>query len=113
MVRNRLSGTGVADWAVAEWESHDPAALLQAGMALSRFDSNPWISTVDVPTGVVITEQDEVVSPRRQWQLVESIPGAVAYPVAGDHRACVDQYELFVPALLHACRTVQREAVGG
>ena len=64
--------------------------------------------TIDVPTSVVVTTLDATVEPARQWHLAQSIPGATAFPVAGTHRACVDQAELFVPALLAACRAVER-----
>ena len=50
-----------------------------------------WIGTIDVPTSVVVTTLDATVSPGRQWHLAQSIPGARAFPVAGDHRACVDR----------------------
>jgi 3-oxoadipate enol-lactonase len=111
LVRNRLNGTGVADWAVVEWQRHDPAALLQAGMALSRFDSSGWIGEIDVPTSVIITELDLTVPPTRQRQLASAIPGAVTYRVAGGHRACADQPDLFVPTLVRACQVATRQPV--
>jgi 3-oxoadipate enol-lactonase len=111
LVRNRLNGTGIANWAIAEWQSHDPAALLQAGMALSRFDSTSWIGTIDVPTAVVITELDVTVPPGRQRRLAEAIPGSVVFRVRGEHRACADQPGQFVPALMRACRAASRQSV--
>ncbi len=106
--RNWASNRDVVRWAVEEWERNDPAALIQAGLALGRFDATGWIGEVDVPTAVVVTALDNTVSPRRQWNLARSVPGAVAYPVQGDHRACVEQAPLFVPALQAACRAAQR-----
>ena len=113
LVRNRTADRGLATWAVEEWERNDPAALVQAGLSLGRFDSTPWIGTVDVPTSVVVTTLDGTVSPRRQWYLAQSISSARAFPVAGDHRACADQARIFVPALLAACRTAQQGGVHG
>ena len=84
IVRNRAAEQGVAAWAIAEWERNDPAALIQAGFALSRFDSTEWIAAIDVPTSVVVTTLDATVEPSRQWHLAQSIPGATAFPVAGD-----------------------------
>lgn len=107
LIRSRLADSGMAPWAIAEWERSDPAALMQAGLALGRYDATSWITSVDVPTAIVITELDNVVSPRRQQYLVDHIPGALRFGVAGDHRACVEQARLFVPALTDACRTVQ------
>jgi len=106
--RNWASNREVVEWAIKEWERNDPAALIQAGLALGRFDSTGWIGELDVPTAVVVTALDMTVSPRRQWNLARSIPGAVAFPIQGDHRACVEQARLFVPALRAACRAAQR-----
>jgi pimeloyl-ACP methyl ester carboxylesterase len=108
MMRNRHADRRLATWAIEEWERNDPAALLQAGLALARFSSSPWIASVDVPTSVVVTTLDTSVSPAGQWQLAQSIPGARAFPVAGDHRVCVERAQLFVPALLAACRAAQQ-----
>ena len=107
LVRNRLADAGMSPWAIAEWERNDPAALVQAGLALGRYDAKSWIGSIDVPTAVVVTELDNVVSPRRQQFLVDNIPGAVRFGVAGDHRAVEEQATLFGPALIEACRTVQ------
>jgi 3-oxoadipate enol-lactonase len=102
--------SGAAAWAAEEWSRHDPVALVQAGMALSRYDATSWIGTVDVATSVVVTERDLTVSPRRQRFLAESIPGAGIFPVDGDHRAVADYPEGFVPALLAACDAAHRSA---
>jgi pimeloyl-ACP methyl ester carboxylesterase len=102
--RNWAANRVIPAWAIEEWERNEPGALIQAGLALGRFDSTGWIGTVDVPTAVVVTALDSTVSPRRQWNLARSIPGAVAFPVQGDHRVCVEQPGLFVPALMAACR---------
>lgn len=104
------SNNGSAPWALEEWSRHDPAALLQAGLALGSFDSSRWIAQVDVPTAAVITTLDQVVTPERQWAMVRAIPGSVAFPVAGDHRVCVDDPDRFVPALLSACGAAARMA---
>jgi pimeloyl-ACP methyl ester carboxylesterase len=106
------TGNSSADWAAEDWGRSDPAALVQAGLSLSGFDSRPWIHRVDVPTAVVVTEHDTTVPTRRQKQLAEQIPGAVAFPVAGNHRICVDNPGLFVPALNQAIDSVQRKGAG-
>jgi 3-oxoadipate enol-lactonase len=95
-----------AAWALEEWGRHDLASLMQAGIALGRFDSTGWIGEIDVPTAVVITTRDSVVPPRRQLRLATGIPHAVGLPVAADHRACVDNHHQFVPALLTGCADV-------
>jgi 3-oxoadipate enol-lactonase len=103
---------GAATWAVEEWSRHDPSALVQAGVALSRYDAAGWIGEVDVPTAVVVTERDITVPPRRQRFLADTIPAAVAFPVAADHRAVVDATDRFIPALLDACEMVRRRGAG-
>jgi 3-oxoadipate enol-lactonase len=107
LMRNRAAERGIEGWAVEEWERNDPAALLHAGLALARFDSRPWISTVDVPTSVVVTTLDVTVSPARQWHLAQLIPGARAFPIATDHRGCAERARIFMPVLLTACRAAR------
>lgn len=102
------ANAGAAAWAAEEWSRHDPTALVQAGVALSRFDSTSWLGQVDVPTAVVITERDMTVPPRLQRLLADAIPGAVTFPVRGDHRVVADSPREFVPALLSACESVRR-----
>ena len=98
---------GAARWAAEEWGRHDPASIVQAGVALSRYDARRWVADIDVPTAVVVTERDLTVPPRRQRYLTDTIPGAVALPVDGDHRVVVDQPERFVSAVLAACQAVR------
>ena len=54
------------EWVAEELQRNDWTAVLGAGAALGRFDSRPWLGEVDVPTAVVLTRFDRVVSPRRQ-----------------------------------------------
>jgi len=84
----------------------DLVAVAQAATALARFSSRRWIGEVDVPTAVVLTELDSLVPPASQRQMADAIPGASLHPVPGDHRVCGSAPELFVPALLEACRSV-------
>ncbi|MGI8754120.1 MAG: alpha/beta fold hydrolase [Acidimicrobiales bacterium] len=99
-------GSPLAGWAAQEWGAADPAGLLAAGAALLRYDSSSWIPTVDVPTGVIVTTEDQTVSPHRQRRLAEVVPGAFSLSVAGGHRSCVEAPELFAPVLGEACRRV-------
>ena len=80
------SGGRPRAWPRGRWRSGSATTrspLLQAGFALSRFDSTEWIGDIDVPTSVVVTTLDKTVAPARQWHLAQSIPGATAFPVAG------------------------------
>ena len=102
---------GVAAWAAEEWGRHEPAALIQAGIALARFDSTPWLGQIDVPTAVVVTERDSTVPPSLQKSLAKRIPGSLRFPVDGDHRVVSEAPERFVPVLLAACDAVNQVRV--
>jgi pimeloyl-ACP methyl ester carboxylesterase len=88
---------------------HEPASVIQAADALTRFSSHDWIGKVDVPAAVVLTTLDELVPAVRQRKLARSIPGAELFEVAGDHDACVRLPE-FAEALVRACLSVARRA---
>jgi pimeloyl-ACP methyl ester carboxylesterase len=66
----------------------------------------------EVPTAVVVTRQDRLVSPESQLQVARSYPGATVHPVNGNHFAFAD-YGQFVPVLVGACRSVARRAATG
>ena len=106
VLERRMEGIPAREWILDEMQSADPAAIAEAAVAIARFSSHEWISEVDVPTAVVVTEQDRLVPPRRQRRLAESIPGARVVPVQGDHGVCVANPRAFVPALLNACSMV-------
>jgi 3-oxoadipate enol-lactonase len=88
---------------------HEPATVIQAAEALTRFSSHDWIGSVNVPAAVVVTTLDELVPPTRQFALARSIPNAEVHQVAADHDACVRTPE-FAATLVRACRSVARRA---
>jgi pimeloyl-ACP methyl ester carboxylesterase len=102
----RLDATPLGQWFATELRRNDPATVLQAGWSIGRFSSAEWIGRVDVPTAVVVTTHDSVVSPARQMRLAQAIPGAQVIKVAGDHGVCVTDPQRFVPALLTALQRV-------
>jgi 3-oxoadipate enol-lactonase len=110
LMGGRLEGNPAAKWAADEVRRGDPATILQAGTAIGRFDSRSWITGVDVPTAVVVTDLDRVVAPSSQMNLAKAIPGASARHVRGDHGVCVMGARLFVPVLADACREVSQRA---
>lgn len=110
VLANRLEGGPLAGWAVDELRRNDPLVLAQAGHAIGGFSSHEWIGQVDVPTAVVVTEDDTVVPPHRQRKLAAAVPGATVHPVRGDHGVCVAAPGRFVPVLLDACSSVARRA---
>jgi pimeloyl-ACP methyl ester carboxylesterase len=106
LLENRMAGVPARDWVLDEMQSGDPAAIAEAAGAIARYSSHDWITGVDVPTAVVVTEQDRLVPARRQRKLAEAIPGARVVSVQGDHGVCVANPRAFVPALLNACSMV-------
>ncbi len=109
----RIEHPQLRDRVYREFEGHDPASVIQATHALSGFSSHDWIGSVDVPAAVIVTTRDELVPPERQRKLAASIPGAEVFEVEGDHSACIAQAGVFVPALVEACRSVDRRARAG
>lgn len=93
-----------------EMSGSDPATLAQATRAVLRFSSRDWVSSITVPTGVVITTRDTLVPARRQYSLARAIPGAKRFEVDGDHFACADPGTNFVRALVAACNRVHAAA---
>lgn len=106
----RFEQSPLGAWLADELKRNDPSTVLQAGWSIGRFSSADWIGGVDVPTSVLVTTRDNVVSPSRQLRLAESIPGAEVIRVAGDHGVCVMDPGRFVPALLDGCSRVARRA---
>jgi 3-oxoadipate enol-lactonase len=113
MGRRMSEADPLAQWVMDEVRRNDMSAVLQAGYAIGSFDSRHWLSEVDVPAAVVVTELDRLVNPRYQRDLAAAIPGATVHPVRGDHGACVMNPSQFVPALMSACHSVATRARTG
>jgi pimeloyl-ACP methyl ester carboxylesterase len=97
-------------WGKREFRSTSAWSMPEVLAELGRFNSAGWIGGVDVPTSVVVTENDHVIPARRQHRLVEEIPGAEAFSFAGGHGAIVLDSERFRPALLEALASVLRRS---
>ena len=109
-LRGRQQDSTTARWMRAEFIRNDPAALMQAAVALGGFRSGGWRGDINAPAAVVVTTRDRLVPPRRQYHLAETIPGATIHPVPEDHGACIVRPDLFVPALLDALDSVTSRA---
>jgi len=95
-------------WAAADIGRHDARMVIEAGVALGRYDAEDWYREIDVPTAVVVTTGDRAVIPEDQMQLALHIKGARVYCVDLGHTACVDPR--FAEGLLPACRDVADRA---
>ena len=89
-------------WALGEFRSTSPWAVAQAVAAIGRHHSTPWLRRVDVPTAVVVTRKDKVISPQRQRALAMRIPATTVHEVDTGHAGCVLQDEKFLPGLMEA-----------
>ena len=110
-ILDRRQDSAAVEWVAQELQRNDWTAVLAAGAALGRFDSRPWLAEVDVPTAVLLTRFDRVVSPRRQAAMARAIRGAVVHEVDGDHGVVAMQPARFVPALVRATRQVAGRAL--
>jgi 3-oxoadipate enol-lactonase len=79
---------------------------MSAIQAVCEFTSHGWISEVDVPTAVIVTERDRFVPLSSQLKLARAIPGASVLQVDGDHAVCIRAPEVFARAVLQACWSV-------
>ncbi len=95
-----------ARWARAQFRRTTLATAIAAAQAASEFTSHTWIGEVDVPTAVVVTTRDRIVSPSRQMKLARAIPGASVHEVDADHAVCTTAPQVFTPVLLEACWSV-------
>lgn len=76
-----LRWVGAVDAAYSRWlweETHrrDPEAGAVSSFALLRFDSTPWIGTIEAPALVVIPTRDQLVPPRWQYDLAAHLSDA-------------------------------------
>lgn len=97
-------------WAAEQVKGHDWRNIVEAGSALGRFDSRHWLAEVDVPTAVIVTTEDQVVSPRRQRTLARLIPNTHVFEISGNHDAVNALASEFVPLLVNACLAVHQDA---
>ena len=89
-------------WGLREFRSTTPWEIAVAVDEIGRFDSTPWLSTLRLPTAVVVNGRDRFIAPEHQRSLARRIPGAATYEVAAGHAACVLAADRWVPALLAA-----------
>lgn len=107
----RLDRAGAA-WGFEQMALHDWGQLVEAGSEIGRHDARPWISSIDVPTTVIVSSDDEVVATREQVALARSIPEATVRHLPGGHHRCVTHPEHFGPVLVAACREVMARRAG-
>jgi hypothetical protein len=91
----------VTAWFAAELTRGSARDVAEAGRELGRFDSTPWIGSIEAPAAVVVTTRDSSVRPRNQRGLAEAL-GAEVFEVDGDHGAVTEKPARFNPVFLRA-----------
>ncbi len=91
-------------WMLSEVRTGSIPMMLEAALAIAKFDSRPWIGEVDIPTGVLITDLDEIVPPDRQHRLAALLPHAEIRHVHMGHDGCVVQAHKFTGPFIELVR---------
>ena len=102
---------GMDQWALEEMSGHDWRQILEAGKEIGSFNSLKWLSSVDVPTSVVITTQDQVIPPERQQRLLDLLKDVDVHLVDGGHNAIYTEQRTYVPKLVAACASVYERSL--
>ncbi len=88
-------------WLHGELMRHSVRDIVEAGRELGRFDSRPWLRSVDVPFASVITTRDDAVPVSRQRELAEACRAQV-FEASIQHMDIVLRAGQYNPALLQA-----------
>ena len=94
-------------WISSELSRGSSRDISEAGRELGRFDSRPWLGSVDIPAAVVVTASDRAVPPDKQRELI-GLLDAVAFEDPGDHSAVVVRGRQYAEVLLQALAAVRR-----
>ena len=103
--RAGIPDTRSTAWMQCELMRNSGRDVAEAGRELGRFDSRPWLPSVQVPVATVITTRDDVVPAFKQRQLAEAAPGP-AFEVDINHLENVSRSREFNPVLLQAIAAV-------
>ena len=102
-LRPRSANCARGRWLMSEVRRHDTAALLDAIGELSTFNSSSWLGLAELPSAVIVMNEDSTVLPEAQRDLARSLRRCSVYEVAADHMACVKRPAEFNAMLVDAC----------
>lgn len=102
-----IGDPATARWARAELRRTTLASVVSASQAVSTYTAMSWLGQVGVPAAVVVTTRDRIVPASRQLELARAIPRASVYQVDAGHGVCLTAPQVYAPALLSACWSVQ------
>ena len=93
-------------WVQSELMRHSARDIAEAGRELGRFDSRPWLASVQTRLAVVITARDGVVPVYKQRELAAAAGGPVVEaPI--DHLDIVTRGSEYNPRLLEALEALR------
>jgi hypothetical protein len=101
-----MKQSSASAWLIGELLRHSARDIAEAGRELGRFDSRPWLSSVDIPAAVVITSRDTAVSPRKQRELAKALQAEI-FEAPIDHMQVTTRGAVYNPALLAAIEAVR------
>ena len=90
---------GRPPWIINECRSGHVPMMLEAMGEIGRFDSTSWVSNIDVPVGLIVLTDDDVVPPARQLDLQSLLPQAHTRSLHMRHDGCITRREEFLPVL--------------
>lgn len=102
-------------WARDEFRSTSMWMLPEVLAEMGRFDGRAWLSSVAVPTAVVVTDRDRAIPARRQLEMAAAIPGATVFHAPGGHTSVFTGSRTWLPVFLEAVDSVAvrvRDAAG-
>jgi pimeloyl-ACP methyl ester carboxylesterase len=92
-------------WLLSELTRGSARDIAEAGREMERFDSRPWLGALEVPSAMVITTRDELISQRKQRELAAALRAEV-FEVSLMHNELPFKREAYNPALLEALAAV-------
>jgi pimeloyl-ACP methyl ester carboxylesterase len=93
-------------WVQSELMRHAAQDIAEAGRELGRFDSRPWLPSVQVPLAVVITTRDELVPVYKQRELAAAAGGPM-FEAPISHMEVTTSGPTYNPVLLAALEALQ------
>lgn len=93
-------------WVATELSRGSARDIAEAGRELGRFDSRPWLRSVEAPVAVVVNTRDQTLAVNKQRELAAGVDGP-SFEFDGDHMAVVGQGRRYAETLLEAIAAVR------
>ncbi len=91
----------IRPWLEAEIQRGLGRSLIDAGRALSQFDSRPWAHRLGLPAVVCVTLRDRLVPPKKQRALARALRADVV-EIDGDHDVTLVDGDSYAAATVKA-----------